>query len=498
MDKNALRIRIVGSTAFLTNLKLSAMSLSFTIPILLVFGDFTCGSHIEDGAAVPSAEDPLIPASVSTVAPDADYPWAAMDELFESLDDPQKSETWSISKGQKLKDEEEGKIFVGHYQKREAHHLKDEENDHLKRMDFALHIRSAWDCGWKRVSIWKQIGTGNGILTSYNHSDCPGQIMWVIGQDGEIWWKKETSGYPPHKPGDGFPILKYRFEMEYDYFCKSRVVHNAIKELHTNPEYETKLTYQQLVEQVDDLQHQKTALLTHNAYLTREYEDLKIRMAEQGSSILQLQATPPSRPLDHGDNSEVLKKENQMLKEQVSDLKSQKTKSMQQWRDEKTSLLQEHNKVVDGMFDHIELFKWICISGAGAALFTAFVMCCGFKCYHSNQKKQWEIQRLQALLSVNHKITEAHRNVAVKIDDYRPRSHSLDELHHKFGMNEIDKMTVKEGADLVRIARPLETDGAERKLSEELLGITPIISDGNGGTKQTNDTPSNTRTEGQE
>ena len=95
-------------------------------------------------------------------------------------------------------------------------------------------------------------------------------------------------------------------------------------------------------------------------------------------------------------------------------------------------------------------------------------------------------------------IIEAHRKVAVEINASRPRSHTLEGLHHKFGMNAIDKVTPKEGADLVRIARPLETAGAERRLSEELFGIDPIISDGNGGTKQTNVTLSGISTEGEE
>ena len=95
-------------------------------------------------------------------------------------------------------------------------------------------------------------------------------------------------------------------------------------------------------------------------------------------------------------------------------------------------------------------------------------------------------------------IIEAHQNVSGEIGEYRPRSRTIDELHHKFGMNEIDKVTSKENADLVRIARPLETAGAERRLSEELFGIHPIISDGNGGTKQTNESPPETRTEGEE
>ena len=402
-----------------SNFKLSVMSLSFTLSILLRFGDFTYGSHIEDGAAVPSVEDPLIPAPVPTIAADADCPWAAMDELFEPLDDPQKSETWSISKSQKIKDEEEGKIFVGHYQKRDIHHLKEEEKKQLGTMGEAI------GSPWTRVSIWKQIGTGNGILTSYNRTDNPDQIMWAIGEEGKVWWKKETPGYPPHKPGDGFPILKYRFEMEYDYFCKLRVVHNAIKELHTNPEYETKLTYQEMAEQVDDLVNQKNALLTHNAYLTQQYEDLKVRAAEQGSPILPPQATPPFRPFDHGDNPEALKKEVTMLKTQNDDLKMRESAAIQNWKDEKVALEHEHTKTMAEMVDRgshwSSIVKWSCIVGAIAVVITALAMICGFRHYLSSLKKQWEIQRLRKLLSVNKDyrkadvIIAAHREVAESI-----------------------------------------------------------------------------------
>ena len=42
-------------------------------------------------------------------------------------------------------------------------------------------------------------------------------------------------------------------------------------------------------------------------------------------------------------------------------------------------------------------------------------------------------------------------------------------------MNEIVPVTAAEGQDLVRIARPLVTNGADRKLSEELWGIQPIV-----------------------
>ena len=59
-------------------------------------------------------------------------------------------------------------------------------------------------------------------------------------------------------------------------------------------------------------------------------------------------------------------------------------------------------------------------------------------------------------------------------------------------------MTAKEGGNLVRITRPLETARAERRPSEELFGIEPIIPDGNGGTIRTNGTASKTGSVGEE
>ena len=92
----------------------------------------------------------------------------------------------------------------------------------------------------------------------------------------------------------------------------------------------------------------------------------------------------------------------------------------------------------------------------------------------------------------------AQQDIPAVLRDYRPRSRTIDALHHKFGMNEIETVTVKEGGDLVRIARPLETEGEERKLSEELLGITNIIPNENARTRQTNDTSLKTGSEGEE
>ena len=58
--------------------------------------------------------------------------------------------------------------------------------------------------------------------------------------------------------------------------------------------------------------------------------------------------------------------------------------------------------------------------------------------------------------------------------------HEHPAVRDQFGMNEVFDVTAGEGEDLVRIARPLETAGAERKLSEELLDIQPIYHDQEG------------------
>lgn len=89
-------------------------------------------------------------------------------------------------------------------------------------------------------------------------------------------------------------------------------------------------------------------------------------------------------------------------------------------------------------------------------------------------------------------------HIAAVLGDRRRRSQAAEGLDDHFEMNEISKITAKEGSDLVRIARPLETEGAERKVSEELLGIEPIISDGNGQVRHRNRTVSNAESVGEE
>ncbi len=61
-----------------------------------------------------------------------------------------------------------------------------------------------------------------------------------------------------------------------------------------------------------------------------------------------------------------------------------------------------------------------------------------------------------------------------------PHAHRLGRNEHadvrdKFGMNEVFDVTAGAGKNLVRLARPLVTRGAEIKRNEERWGIQPII-----------------------
>ena len=73
---------------------------------------------------------------------------------------------------------------------------------------------------------------------------------------------------------------------------------------------------------------------------------------------------------------------------------------------------------------------------------------------------------------------EVSRMKSLRTENQRPAI-LVDECE-KYGMSEIYDVTAGEGDDLVRIARPLETAGASRKLSEELLDIQPIYQDQEG------------------
>ena len=154
--------------------------------------------------------------------------------------------------------------------------------------------------------------------------------------------------------------------------------------------------------------------------------------------------------------------------------------------------------------------KWSCIVGGTAVLLTALVLSCGFKCFYSNQKKKWQSRRESKVGGAYHddeignKIVDDDQTVVLAIQQNAGNDASLGTevqesatnellgklMNHrppvlvdeceKYGMGEIYNVTAGEGSDLVRIARPLETAGASRKLSEALLDIQPIYQDQEG------------------
>ena len=109
----------------------------------------------------------------------------------------------------------------------------------------------------------------------------------------------------------------------------------------------------------------------------------------------------------------------------------------------------------------------------------------------------WAVIHYKSLSATSQKAERAHREqraMLLKANEALPvmPSHAdrlgVNEhpaVRDQFGMKEVFNVTAGEGKDLVRIARPLETAGAERKLSEELMNIQPMIAASSEGVQST-------------
>ena len=109
------------------------------------------------------------------------------------------------------------------------------------------------------------------------------------------------------------------------------------------------------------------------------------------------------------------------------------------------------------------------IGGAvGLGLVFVIVVLVVVICCMRRRKKDCSIRDLEAV------VPKVQQRNDRRTPILRSRSQTL-----QFGMNEIFKVTPRNEGDLVKIARPLETASGERRLSEELFGIKPIISNHN-------------------
>ena len=131
--------------------------------------------------------------------------------------------------------------------------------------------------------------------------------------------------------------------------------------------------------------------------------------------------------------------------------------------------------------------KMMMVGGAvGLGLVFLIVMLVVVICCMRGRKKDTSKREIEGIVPKVQQRNERRTPVL------RSRSQTLQKQRHKFGMNEIFKVTPRNEGDLVKIARPLETASGERRLSEELFGIKPVIMDRNGLRKQRKDISSGT------
>lgn len=113
---------------------------------------------------------------------------------------------------------------------------------------------------------------------------------------------------------------------------------------------------------------------------------------------------------------------------------------------------------------------------SGGGILVVIGILCAVICYKARSADSWSTeiskgnQPLQVIPRVHAKRLRLNQHPAVR---------------DQFGMKEVFDVTAREGTDLVRIARPLETAGAERRLSEELMDIQPIIAGQEGAQSTT-------------
>ena len=186
-----------------------------------------------------------------------------------------------------------------------------------------------------------------------------------------------------------------------------------------------------------------------------------------------------------------LRQENEAFKLEVDALKSQLDESMIQrqndaeeivrLRMENDRLRDEHKREIDQITtDHKDALNRVivigctCTGGLGIMLFCVvwLIFRCKKKTKLRTQSGYRENPRTMVRVQVEDEVIPGqiqHNRSPIFIDE-----------GGKFGMNDIYGVTPRAGADLVRIARPLETARASRILSEALMDIQPIVRDEEG------------------
>ena len=140
----------------------------------------------------------------------------------------------------------------------------------------------------------------------------------------------------------------------------------------------------------------------------------------------------------HG-NYSAMRQENQILQEEVMAL----NRKIEEQRIRITELEKGDTtpKTTDGIVG--DKMMWSGIVGAGTMFVTAIVICCGFKFFYSNRKKEWEIQRSllndSNLQHDNRKIEafiEPHRRVMENINNRRKIRDDPDVGEHEIAVND--------------------------------------------------------------
>ena len=186
-----------------------------------------------------------------------------------------------------------------------------------------------------------------------------------------------------------------------------------------------------------------------------------------------------------------MKEDNDALKSDVGALKVEleeseirrrsDTKEIERLRMENQDLRNQHQREIDQItIDHQDALNRIivigctCTGGLGIMLLCVVWLIFRWKKKTKSRTQSGYLENPSTMVGV-----QVEDEVIPGQSQYNRPPVFFDE-GEKFGMNDINGVTPKAGADLVRIARPLETARTSRILSEALMDIQPIVRDEEG------------------
>ena len=328
---------------------------------------------------------------------------------------------------------------------------------------------------WMLQGVWKRDSNPNSryFLVFNRRSDTSTSQRWIITADThpgvaaqgtpDIW---RDNREPDVHAGGEFPIFPRILSESPEMRLWHANIDKSVQTDHDSRESQSVVETQNAqlhrtlsnhVDKITELQRQIDGYQQSQADLNGENQKLKEQIDELRKNLSDFETH--RNELGDRENNNLKEKNNQLISE------------LSEVREQTSQLVEDSNNHRKNTV--------ILLCGGGAVLVLVVILCAvsHYRARSISSRKMEKVIRNQetTILKANEPLP-----VIPRVHAKRLRVNQHPAVRDQFGIKEIFDVTAGEGKDLVRIARPLETAGAERKLSEELMNIQPIIADREG------------------